>query len=194
MAKNESTSAIVDGVLRFTVVGGSIAAGLFLPNLLVTLDKPLNKYFAHLDKNAREREVRRVLSYMKSHKLLTENYEHGIVLTETGKKRLEQAEFESLKIKPLKEWDYKWRIVLYDIPENKKVDRRILQLKLQKLGFRQLQRSVLIHPFPCREVIESVSNHYKLSVYVSYIEATGIDNQAALISKFQKSLPNTSFK
>lgn len=185
MENRDRTAAIIDGTLNFLITGSAIAGGLLLPNLLVALDKPLNVFWKKLDKRGREREMRRTITYMKSRDLIRGDYEHGLQITEKGRKRLEKIEFEKLSIKSPDVWDKKWRLVFYDIPETKKPARNALTSKLRYLGFYQLQRSAWVHPFPCREIIEKVSSHYNVDDYISYIETTFIDNEEKLKQKFK---------
>jgi hypothetical protein len=194
MARNDETSALIDGILRFTVTSGTLAAGIIMPNLLIALEKPLNRYYKHLDRRARERELRRILGYMRSQRLISDTYEHGLTITEKGRKRLSKAEFDRIEVQPLQRWDKQWRLVFYDIPEKHKVGRNALTAKLRELGFYQLQRSVWVHPFPCREVIKEVTVRFEISRYTSLVEAPFIDSQQKLIQRFQKHYPNTNFK
>lgn len=194
MARNDTTSVVIDGILRFTVTSGAIAAGLLIPNLLIGLEKPLDVFWIHLDKRERERELRRVVSYMKSNQLLRGDYEHGLQVTDKGRQRLEDSDFETLVVKPRQKWDGNWRLVIYDIPEEHKQGRNALTSKLNKLGFYQLQRSAWLHPFPCRQVIEVITVRYKIDQYISYIKTARIDNQKPIIHKFQKKYPATYFK
>ena len=194
MARNDNTSAVVDGILRFVVTTSTVAAGLLLPNLLIALDKPLGAFSKQLDKRQRERELRRVISYMKSSQLMTGDYEHGLQLTDKGRRRLADHEFDTQKIKPPEKWDGRWRLVIYDIPETQRLSRRLLAGKLHELGFYQLQRSAWLHPFPCREIIEVVAATYSVDRYVSYLEVAAIDNQKVLINRYGKKYPRTVFK
>lgn len=188
MAKTNTTSAVIDNILKLTIVGGSITVGILLPNLLIGLDKPLQKYLNQLDKRAGERELARILGYMKSQRLVSGNYQHGLQITDKGRRRLAKLEFSNLKIAKPEKWDKKWRLVIYDIPENKKLSRDYLTSKLRRLDFYQLQRSAWIHPFPCREVIEKAASAYKVDQYITYIETSSIDNQKRLVKIFKKTL------
>lgn len=187
MARNDTTSAIIDGLLQILIVGGLLATTLAAPNAVQALDKPLARYFKGLDKRTREREYRRVLRYMKKQGLIkykTEDYEHGILITEAGKQRAEKAELDSLSIAHPKKWDQKWRIVFFDIPETDKQARDHLTGKLKELEFRQLQRSVWVHPFPCRDEIATVVHQYGVSHFVTYVETAFIDSQDKLKARF----------
>lgn len=185
MSTNDTTSAIIDNLLKLGVMTTVLSAGIVAPNLILALDKPLQKYLKTLDKRAQEREMRRIVSYMKNRDLIKGDYEHGLSVTEKGQKRLSSNEFAKLKIRQPMKWDKKWRIIFFDIPEQHKSGRDALTHKLKQIGFIQLQRSIWIHPHPCREVITKITSHYKIANYVSCIKTDHIDNQEKLIIKFK---------
>lgn len=184
MAGNSETSAVIDGILKFIVMGGTLITVLVAPNAAVALDKPLKLYFKKMDKRSRERELRRLTNYMKKQGLISGNYEHGLSITKAGRKRAQKADFDNLTVKVPARWDGKWRLVMFDIPEHFKKGRNQLAYKLRLLGFRQLQKSVWIHPFECRQEITTVCVTYNISHFVTYIETDYIDHQEKLISKF----------
>lgn len=117
-----------------------------------------------------------------------DNYEYGIAITPAGRRRAQQAGFDRLTVPEPPRWDKKWRLVLFDVPERKRAGRLVLTAKLRSLGFRQLQQSVWVQPFPCRELIETITLHYDLSRYVSYLETDRIDNQTHRITQFPYTL------
>lgn len=185
---------VIDGLMRFIVGGGSIATIMFAPGMATVLDKPTRMYFRKLDKRQQARELKQIVYYMKQRGLIkptTDDYMHGLIVTQKGTRRLAKAEYESLSIGSTSVWDRKWRIILFDIPEQQRVNRRLLITKLKALGFQQLQRSVWVHPLACRSEVELVASHIGITKYLSYIEATGIDNEAALITRFNDII-NTS--
>lgn len=188
MARNDTTSAIIDGVLRFIVAGGVLSAVVIAPNVIQALDKPTRKLFSVLDKRAQERELRRVMNYMRRRGLLAEDYEHGLEITNAGRERLERADFEQLEIIAPPVWDRQWRLVLFDVPQSQHLARMMLTSKLQSLGFQLLQQSVWIHPYPCRREIEMVCERYDLSKYVTYIETGHIDHEEHLVKRFSSVL------
>src|SRR3989344_6111044 len=70
---------------------------------------------------------------------------------------------DSLEIKKPKRWDKKWRLVIFDIAQLKKIYREAFRGKLKELGFRPLQKSVWIHPFDCQPEIELLKIFFGLS-------------------------------
>lgn len=181
-----NTSAVVDTILKILVAGSTLTAGAVAPNVLSALDKPLNQFFKKMDKRSRERETKRILYYMRQQDLIrptSESYEHGIQITDKGRDRLDQINTSGIP-RPIN-WDGKWRIVIYDIPESHKIARMALARKLRRLNFYQLQRSTWIHPFPCRDEITAITSQFDVNKYVSYFETDSIDQQAKLIERFK---------
>jgi DNA-binding transcriptional regulator PaaX len=80
-------------------------------------------------------------------------------------------QFNNLIIKRPQRWDKKWRIVLFDIPEEKRKIRDALRKKLKNLGFLEFQKSVFIFPYPCSNEINFVVNFFDIHNYVYYLEA-----------------------
>ena len=188
MNKRVETAAAIDGILRFVVGGGTIATILIAPGMAEVLDKPTRAYFSRLDKRSQQRELKRILYYMKQKGLIkptSEDYAHGLVVTKQGKHRIKHSDFENITIPELEKWDQKWRLVFFDIPEEHRAGRRQLINKLKQIGFQQLQQSVWVHPFPSRPEIEQIASEYKVQKYVSYIEATGLDSQNPLKKRFK---------
>jgi DNA-binding transcriptional regulator PaaX len=110
-----------------------------------------------------------------------------ITLTETGKKRLLRYKVDELSIKPLKKWDRMWRIVIFDIPESVKVARNALRDKFRVLGLHQLQKSVWIYPYPCKDEIDFISALYGVAKYLLYFETKKLENEEYLMNKFNLS-------
>lgn len=65
-----------------------------------------------------------------------------VVLTENGKKKVLQFNLEDLKTLPQEKWDGKWRMIIFDIPENLKRARHSLRNKFKEWNFYPLQKSV----------------------------------------------------
>jgi len=188
MGKTNNTSVVIDRILALTATTGFIAGSLLLPGLAIGLDKPMQKLMKHLDKRERERELMRVVRYMRSQRLVSGNYQHGLQITPRGHKRLAKAQLDSLQVVKPPSWDKNWRLIFFDIPEPSKAGRDQLIIKLKGLGFYQLQRSVWVHPFPCREVIEELGAYYQIDQYITYVETAYIDNQRQLAKKFHRIL------
>ena len=86
-----------------------------------------------------------------------------IALSPEGKKRAGRLQIDALEItRPLK-WDGKWRVLIFDIGELRKVHREAFRGKLRHIGFQMLQKSVWIFPFPCQDEVEVLRDFFQLS-------------------------------
>ncbi len=193
MSSRENTGKIIDEIIRFGVGGSALAAGFVLPGLLIGLEKPLAKFFTVMDEREKQRELRRIVYHMKEKGLLTGDYEHGLQVTDKARRRLEQADIRNLRAKSTARWDGVWRIVIYDIPESHASGRQALADRLRAYGCFQLQKSTWISPFPCREDVVLLGAHHGVDQYVTYFEATHLDNSKPLIARFARKYPTTKF-
>ena len=107
-----------------------------------------------------------------------------IVLTEKGKLKALRGKIDQLEIEIPKNWDHLWRVVIFDIPEKKKKAREALRKKLKDLGFIELQKSVFIFPYECREEIEFIVEIFNVRRYVRYLVVKEITNEEELLLKF----------
>lgn len=82
------------------------------------------------------------------------------------------------------EWDKRWRLVLFDVPENKKNLREAFRYHLRKLGFVEFRRSVFIFPFPCATEIESLADKFNLRDHIAMITAESISDEFHFKKKF----------
>lgn len=108
-----------------------------------------------------------------------------IVLSEKGKKIVLNFNIDKIEIKRPLKWDKKWRLVMFDIPEKRRSERNILREKLREIGFKEIQKSVFVHPFPCLDEINFITEYFQLRSLVRYGEITNISNEEELKLKFK---------
>ena len=133
---------------------------------------------------ARIRQAMRKLEGKKYIRVREINNGTVLSITPEGKKELLRYDYDDLKIKKPNIWDKKWRIIIFDIPEKKKIVRDQINLKLKELGFEDLQKSTFIFPYECRNEVEFIKNHFYLKNEIRYILAEEIDNQSNLVKLF----------
>jgi len=112
-----------------------------------------------------------------------------LVLTKEGMRqaRIQYLFGKTITFKNSKEWDKKWRIVIFDIPEKDRHFRDVLRLHLRELKFYKLQQSVFISPYPCeRQLLELVSI-YKVESFVRIMTVDWVDNEKKLQKHFFQS-------
>lgn len=86
-----------------------------------------------------------------------------------------------------KNWDKKWRIVIFDIPETKKQMRNFFRKKLYELDFHLLQESVWISPYNVANKIEDLIEICNAKPYVHYLLVEELDNKDVLMKLFKLS-------
>ena len=113
------------------------------------------------------------------------NGEIQIVITEQGKLTLFHYDIDRMEIKKTSQWDGKWRIVFFDIPEKHRRARDALREKLKEIGFRELQQSVFIQPYSCTEEINFLIEFFEIRNWVQLAEVDQITNEPQLLIRFK---------
>jgi len=85
-------------------------------------------------------------------------------ITQRGKEKINRSGL-ILKRKS-RDWDGKWYLVSFDIPETQKTSRNLLRKRLLMLGLGKLQRSLWISPYDHTKEVRKIVNHYHLEKYV----------------------------
>lgn len=106
------------------------------------------------------------------------------MLSRQGKQTALRYKIDEMKIVPQAHWDAVWRVILFDIPEKQKWLRDTLRMRLKQFGLLELQKSVFVHPYECRDEIDFVIELYGARRYVRFLEARHIDNELHLKKKF----------
>ncbi|MBI2622990.1 MAG: hypothetical protein HYW65_00230 [Candidatus Liptonbacteria bacterium] len=126
---------------------------------------------------------RAIASLYESKMVEKKEHEDGtvtMVLSERGRKRALTYHAHTIKILRPNSWDKKWRIVIFDIPETARDARDSLREHLTRLGFHELQKSVSVFPFECRDEIEFLIELHEMRPHVRFIVADSIDNELHL--------------
>lgn len=145
--------------------------------------------FAYYDKfRAKDKDYfYHEMSRLKKSKFVKKYFDgkdYYLELTPKGKKLIKSYLTQDLEIKKPAKWDKKWRIVIYDITNDKKDRREILRQKLEHLGFLKLQESVYVFPFDCLTEINLLKSMYYLNTNVQYLVVERIETEIDLLSRF----------
>jgi DNA-binding transcriptional regulator PaaX len=177
--------ALAKEILLMMAAGVAIPAAFLMPGIPRAL-RPLLKSLSKKCGAKRCEGFVKSLSYLQKNRLVSISEKDGqqvVTLSEDGKKRVLNFNLGAMTIKEPKAWDGYWRIVIFDIPERKKLGREAFRSKLKQLGFFQLQKSCFIHPFDCKSEIDFISELFEVSPYVNFIVAKEIEG-ATLLQKF----------
>ncbi len=138
--------------------------------------KELHREWEKINRQSLERAIQ---SLYESKLLVARKNHDGTVtmeLNDAGRKRALTFNAGAMKIKRPQKWDGQWRVVLFDVPEERKRDRDALRFHLKKLGMHELQKSVFVHPFECRDEIDFIVELHDLRPHVRFLSAHSVDN------------------
>ncbi len=178
MKKQERQELILNILLGVGVLTTSIVA----PNAV-----QLFKYFLPKDRQDKW-EIKRSFSRLEKKGLVKKKVTDGedyYALTLLGSERAKKHKLDSMKIEAQKKWDGKWRLVMFDIPEDKKMARRGINLVLKKLGCVQYQKSVFITPFPCKKEIDFAGECFNARKHIRIITAHDVEGVEPLMKVFK---------
>lgn len=107
-------------------------------------------------------------------------------LTQRGERALHELDLSKIhQLQSKKKWDKKWRVIIFDIPEERKVLRNKLRFTLQEIGFYMLQQSVWVYPYDCENLITMIKADFKIGKDVLYIVADQIENDKIVRAHFK---------
>lgn len=170
-------------VLR--VIGAGLVAGsvVVAPNLAQVID-----FFD--PKGAKERRrIWRAIHYLEEKDAVIIEQEDGrdvVRLTSGGRIALDRQAIDELQIKKPWRWDHRWRLVMFDIPQQaaRSGAREALRWKLRDLGFIAYQKSVFIYPYECQREILAVAEVYGVRDCIRYIVAEEISDMRRFAKEF----------
>ena len=108
-----------------------------------------------------------------------------LVLTQKGKRLINKEALETLK--PLRQsvWDKKWRMVMFDIPEEFKNRRDSFAAGLKCMGFMPIQKSCFVFPFPCFEEFEVLADFHHVRSFTTFLTIESLEKSHALARHFK---------
>ncbi len=168
--------------LLLLLLGGITLGGQRSPDRYYRVLGELRKEWKRIDQRSISRSLRR----LSEQKLLKEQpLSDGtirLVLTKEGKR---QAGFldiygRSIRLRKPKKWDGKWRVIIFDIPEDSRIFRNILRQHLYEMEFYQLQKSVFVSPYPYEKPLMELVSLYEAAPFVRIMTVSWIDNEKKL--------------
>ncbi len=142
----------------------------------------LLKEFGHNEQGVRVAVSRMVKQgWIQSEKQGNKSY---YFLTDRGVQRMDEAANRIYKMKP-NEWDGKWRILMYTIPEDKRQLRDDLRKELLWSGFGSFSSGCWISPNDLEKQINRLIEKYNIDEYVDFFisEYKGPKENQSLVEK-----------
>lgn len=81
------------------------------------------------------------------------------------------------KITAPAKWDKRWRLIFFDIPENKKSAREAFRYHIKRLGFKEFHKSTFIFPYPCAREIEKLAERFEVKSNIRMAVAESVDGE-----------------
>lgn len=173
---------------------GSLQKGI-LQLLLQVTDAELprhgfNSTFSEIFSSARQkRNFSAVVKNLQRKRLVSLKYSNGgltLRLTEKGTALTQRIMFENNTVIPKQEkWDSYWRIIIFDIPQKQRYQRNMFRSQLKKYGFKRIQASVWVYPFPCETVVTLIRTYFKLEDEVLYMQVQKLEKDDWLKRAFK---------
>lgn len=171
-------------ILDLLKAGAVITAAFLFPKAAGTLGNFFSKKEEHEPwEKFNRRRLRQEVKRLVKRKLLSieeKNNQSIVTLTENGKKEILKYNLKKLKIVKPEKWDGKWRVVIFDVNEKKHHLRDLLRKKMKILGFFPIQKSVFVHPYPCKKEIAFLRQIYKVGNEVSIFTAVDLEESEYL--------------
>lgn len=176
--KRRRKSEVQKAILQSIAVAGILTVAMTSTNALQLL-KALSG----------SKRDRRIESINRSRQRLIQagklKYENGhLALTPKGETVLHRLEFEDFKLKKPKKWDKKWRILIFDIPEKRRMTRDKVRNTLRVIGFFRIQDSVWVYPYDCEDLITLLKADFKIGKDLLYLIVDTVENDSTLLDNF----------
>ena len=171
-----------EDVLKIIAGIGVVGMCLVMPGL--------GKYVAKEIGNHERRRYNRMWKRWEKSKIVEIDYSQTdpiIRITEKGLKKALQFKLKDLKLKRPLNWDKKWRVIIFDVPEWKRKSRDYFRQNLVNLGFHQLNKSVFIYPFSCFDEVEYLRQISGIGKEVTYMTVVSIESGTNLKQIFDLS-------
>lgn len=167
-------------VLAVVGVAGVMAVGLVAPNVAGLLAKYGTKVIRKANAKQNIADAIKTLLRQRKIKVVNGHYE----LTDTGRITFQKNIEGTTSPDKYPTWDGKWRMVMFDINEKNRGRRDQLRTMLQSFGFRQLQKSVWVYPYPCEELIALLQIELRVRHEAVYLVADAIQGEEKWLTAF----------
>lgn len=111
------------------------------------------------------------------HKSDNKNY---LKITKKGKNKLNCIKLSGEEALVSNTWDGFWRIIILDIPENRKPEREALRYLLKKANFICVKNTVWISPYPYENLFTNIKKDLNLGTELMIIVTNKLDSETNL--------------
>lgn len=183
-AQVNRTGAYTKRILRGLLILGALYFALSSPSGARKLYRAIGKEYK---KYSDRYYLRKQLLRLRDKKLIHYSESNGYIqieLTEEGRREALIYNPETMTLPKSHRWDGKWRMIAFDIPESKRRGRDALRHMMQELGAIQLQKSLWVWPYECRQEIDFIAELFTVGKYVHYFVAESTTANPHLKARF----------
>lgn len=168
ITENKQAKSVLNATMALVAVGGILTLSVLAPGVLGEINKML--YRKKKNNYEQYRQIWRGFNSLKQKRNLEfVKEEDGYLIyrfSQKGKDEVRKFIIDELSIGKPKNWDGKWRLAIFDIPEKRKNARVGLRKKLSDIGFYQCQKSAWVYPFPCEKEVEFLKDFFNVKPFV----------------------------
>jgi hypothetical protein len=106
-------------------------------------------------------------------------------LTQRGEEKLRKFKILGYKLQKPKKWDKKWRMLIFDIKEERKGIRDKIRFTLKRIGFLRLQDSVWVYPYDCEDLVTLMKADFKIGKDLLYLIVDTIEGDKRIRDYFK---------
>lgn len=176
-AKRTKNQKLQQAILSSVAIAGLLSVTFLAPNAIQVL-----KSFGFNSGKRQKERINQARDRLLKTGLLEKSEKGFLSLTSLGETKLRGIEYKELK-RP-KKWDCKWRVLIFDIPEKRRVTRDKLRRTLVLVGFIKLQDSVWAYPYPCEDFVALLKADFKIGKDILYLIVEEIECGNKLKSHF----------
>lgn len=186
MTKSKRKNNFIHSFFKFAA-RSFVESNYTISDFLNTLDSIGPKHMGSLYRSPVENcsPNRKGLENLKNRRLIKLDEKGTIRLTNKGKTWFRSSYFKYLRDFYPK-WDKKWRVIIFDIPQELHENRNRFRQKIKGLDFFMLQKSVFIFPYPCEKELAEICRKLKISDYIDIIIADSIGFREQEVEKVFK--------
>src|SRR3989344_3769127 len=184
LKKRERKANIQKAILSGIAAVGILSVAVLAPNALQAL-----KFFGIEPKSKWQKyNINHSVKRLKDQGLICfETTSRGTFarLTQKGEDKLRKFELLGYKLKKPNKWDHKWRMLIFDIKEERKGTRDKLRFTLKRIGFLRLQDSVWVYPYDCEDFVTLMKADFKIGKDLLYLIVDFIEGDTKIKNYFK---------
>ena len=166
------------------LLGGVLLGFTYSPYGQRKIYREISKEWKKIDKENLKRDIHALYKSKLVSVQQNSDGSYTYKLSDKGRIHAFTYRFQRMKISK-HQWDKKWRLVAFDVPEDYRKGRDALREKLRELGFLELQKSVFVFPHECKREIDFLIEFFGIQKHVRYGVLESIDNDLHLRKTFK---------